>query len=272
MIATFCIWANKYWASVLLDLSIESKIHGLSSPCPVSTETQTTQVNISSDEEDDIRGRIPSRRRMNTAVSEDGGSSTDPVTPSKRARLGRSQNTHGDVPKNNVAGTRSSKSGRLPTSNALSVEIVTTTKRSSTRVLRSARGASPSKLQTASLRSNRASITNPPEPVDNDYDEEEDELAVRRPTTRSRRVAQHGQPMIELDDSEESEEDIVTSPAKRRKRNVEYKAPRTPIKHSEQDQLDLAEDLEDIQDSGMFQLFHYLCPWANMVISSREGH
>lgn len=76
--------------------------------------------------------------------------------------------------------------------------------------------------------------------------------------------------MIEL--SEDSEEDIVaSSPAKRRKRNVEYTEPQTPNVRSEQDQLDLEEDLEDIQDSGMSLHPFYLYPGAkNVVVSSHD--
>lgn len=188
-------------------------------------------------------------------VSDDGESSSDPVTPKRKVKLERPRSIRGDKTKSNTSEAIGSRLGQAPTPKSPSVEILTPRKRSSARVSQRAQKESPSKSQTIPpLPSKRhVSVISSPEMAndDDEDDDEEEELVVRPSTARSRR--QRNKPMIDLDGSEESEDDIVTSsPAKRRKRNVEYKPPQTPNKHSEQDQLDLAEDLEDIQDSGTF--------------------
>lgn len=62
--------------------------------------------------------------------------------------------------------------------------------------------------------------------------------------------------MSESDD-DDSDEPLGSSPVKRLRRGQEKetpKAPTTPRHISKQDRLDIAEDLEDLQDSGMDRL------------------
>lgn len=227
----------------------EAQVSSLSSPCPVPARAANTQVIISSDDEEDIRGQRPNQRILKTAISKDGESSSDPATPS---RSKRPRKNRGDVTKSDAADTSGSKSGRTSRAKAISVEIVTRPKRSNSRGLQRAQRQSPLKSQISSPLKRRLSITSSIEIADGDDEDDEEEELVR-PST-SRRLTRN-KPMVELDSSEESEEDVVTSsPMKRRKRNTEYKEPHTPNKRSEQDKLDLAEDLEDIQDSGSFSL------------------
>lgn len=60
-------------------------------------------------------------------------------------------------------------------------------------------------------------------------------------------------------DDDDSDEPLASSPIKRLRRGQEKntpQAPQTPRHISKQARLDIAEDLEDLQDSGRNQLAH----------------
>ncbi|KAJ5832137.1 hypothetical protein N7474_000448 [Penicillium riverlandense] len=57
---------------------------------------------------------------------------------------------------------------------------------------------------------------------------------------------------IVLSDSEDSDEPVLSSPIKRRRRAADTETPQTPHSSADRDRLDIEEDLEDLQDSGMF--------------------
>lgn len=90
--------------------------------------------------------------------------------------------------------------------------------------------------------------------VYNDADSDDDDVVIK--PRRRLRKAPSPKPTISLDsDSEESDDPIVCSPTKRRKRNIDADAPHTPRRDSDQAKLDLEEDLENLQDSGIALTF-----------------
>lgn len=73
--------------------------------------------------------------------------------------------------------------------------------------------------------------------------------------------------MIVNNDDDESDEPLASSPAKRLRRGKEKEtspAPHTPRHISKQARLDIAEDLEDLQDSGKRPMPPLTC--LNMLI------
>lgn len=77
-------------------------------------------------------------------------------------------------------------------------------------------------------------------------------------------------PTIVLDD--DSDDDmIISSPAKRRRRNMVADIPHTPHRGSDQDKLDLKEDLEDLQDSGIIPDLIRCDFWTDVVSVVKES-
>jgi hypothetical protein len=88
-------------------------------------------------------------------------------------------------------------------------------------------------------------------PVKNDTESSDDDEIVTKPRRRLGRGTAPKRAISLDSDPEESDEPVGPSPAKRQRRNVDTEAPHTPRRNSDQAKLDLEEDLEDLQDSGI---------------------
>ncbi|KAJ5257588.1 hypothetical protein N7524_009144 [Penicillium chrysogenum] len=96
-------------------------------------------------------------------------------------------------------------------------------------------------------RSTRGGNASSPPVILSDDDSNE---SVRPSTAKRRRVARPA--TVSKSDDDDSDEPLASSPVKRLRRGQEKetpKAPTTPRHISKQDKLDIAEDLEDLQDS-----------------------
>lgn len=86
-------------------------------------------------------------------------------------------------------------------------------------------------------------------------DDDDDNEPVAPSTAKRRRAARHA--VVLDDDDDDSDEPVASSPVKRLRRGQEKEPLETPraSRHiSEQARLDIEEDLEDLQDSGRFEI------------------
>ena len=92
----------------------------------------------------------------------------------------------------------------------------------------------------------------PVKPVEGEDDSDSDDIVRSSPVKRNRK----GQPAPKIESADEeaasdSEDIIVTSPAKRRRKGTASATNSLPRNERELEDSDLAEDLADLQDSGM---------------------
>lgn len=80
----------------------------------------------------------------------------------------------------------------------------------------------------------------------------EDEGDIVQPRRRLKRKAERSS--VVLRDSDDSEP-VVSSPIKRRRRASPTETPRTPHSSANQDQRELEDDVRDLQDSGIVNVY-----------------
>lgn len=98
---------------------------------------------------------------------------------------------------------------------------------------------------------------------------EEDEGDIVQPRRRLKRKAERSS--VILSDSDDSEP-VVSSPVKRRRRASPTETPRTPHSSVDKDQQEIEDDMRDLQDSGIVNIYThdaYAALIANILQSSR---
>lgn len=80
------------------------------------------------------------------------------------------------------------------------------------------------------------------------HDDDEDE---KKDEPESKNQKEEEEEKEEEEHEDEDEDEPLVTPARRRRRNIVSEDPQTPRRGSGQDKIDLEEDLEDLQDSGM---------------------
>lgn len=77
------------------------------------------------------------------------------------------------------------------------------------------------------------------------------------------------------DDNDDEDEPVVVTPARRKRNMASEENPQTPKRDSDQDKIDIEEDLEDLQDSGMCFIpgtLQYLQGQADNTSCEKHAH
>lgn len=224
------------------------KVTGISSPCPLIKLESTSDV---SSDEDIIMVTTRRQRRQTAADSEDGVDVDRDEKKKGREKSSRMKSKKTKT-ENNPPPTRDLRC-RQRQKNAEATLKNTPSRHTRSAARRSALMNPPDSAERTSRRkSSLVNLSDLGSPETSDADE-----IVTLPPRRSRPRATQKRALVVDDESDESDP-VVSSPTKRRRRNIELEAPHTPRPTSEQDKLDLEEDLEDLQDSGIFSLFSCL--------------